>query len=198
MARINQAKNATSNAFIAAKRRREEQQSAGLQESNPKGDVNLFEEQHHHLLSCLESATDREFIEIEHHLMSINVNTQLVQLKIQKPEEQEKNTKLVNLLNCLSSCNKKELEEKNSKNSNFAETEQAQPQAKAINQNNRSHRITEVVAEEEEMVNLTQNFEKLVNYGNISNNKISEHCSDDKDEKKTNESNNDSKEKEFK
>ena len=62
---------------------------------------------------------DREFIEIEHHLMSINVNTQLVQLKIQKPEEQEtKNTKLVNLLNCLS-CNKKELEEKSFKNSNF-------------------------------------------------------------------------------
>lgn len=57
MARINQAKNATSNAFIAAKRRREEQQCAGLQESNPKGDVNFFEEQHHHLLSCLESAT---------------------------------------------------------------------------------------------------------------------------------------------
>ena len=89
------------------------------------------------------------------------------------------------------------------------------------------------------MVNLTHNFENLVNYGNISNNKISEHCSgncffafiftynicycfnwllkiltltkileyllfimlyflnlDDKEEKKTNESNNDNKEKE--
>jgi hypothetical protein len=57
MARINQAKNATSNAFIAAKRRREEQHATGLQEHNVKGDINLFEEQHHHLLSCLESAT---------------------------------------------------------------------------------------------------------------------------------------------
>jgi hypothetical protein len=39
----------------------------------------------------------------------------------------------------------------------------------------RSHRITEVVAEEEEMINLNQNFENLVNYSKISNNKISEH-----------------------
>ena len=56
---------------------------------------------------------DREFIEIEHHLMSINVNTQLVQLKILKPEEQLNNSKLVNLLNCL--CHRRELIEKNSK-----------------------------------------------------------------------------------
>ena len=41
--------------------------------------------------------------------------------------------------------------------------------------NSRSHRITEVVAEEEEMVNLTQNFENLVNYSKISNNKLSDH-----------------------
>jgi hypothetical protein len=57
MARINQAKNATSNAFIAAKRKREEAIASGGQEINPKADVNSFEEQHHHLLSCLESAT---------------------------------------------------------------------------------------------------------------------------------------------
>lgn len=57
MARINQAKNATSNAFIAAKRKRDELNSSGLQEANSKADVNSFEEQHHHLLSCLESAT---------------------------------------------------------------------------------------------------------------------------------------------
>ena len=49
-----------------------------------------------------------------------------------------------------------------------------QPQIKSTQGNSRSHRITEAVAEEEEMVNLTQNFENLVNYGNISNNKISE------------------------
>ena len=48
-----------------------------------------------------------------------------------------------------------------------------QPQIK--NMNSRSHRITEVVAEEEEMVNLTQNFENLVNYSKISNNKLSDH-----------------------
>ncbi len=57
MARINQAKNATSNAFIAAKRKREEVLAFGGPDINPKADVNSFEEQHHHLLSCLESAT---------------------------------------------------------------------------------------------------------------------------------------------
>lgn len=48
-----------------------------------------------------------------------------------------------------------------------------QPKSKVL-QNNRSHRITETVAEEEEMVNLNNNFENLVNRGGISNNKISE------------------------
>ncbi len=57
MARINQAKNATSNAFIAAKRKREEQLASGNQDLNLKTDVNTIEEQHHHLLACLESAT---------------------------------------------------------------------------------------------------------------------------------------------
>ncbi len=57
MARINQAKNATSNAFIAAKRKREEQLASGNLDLNPKGDINTLEEQHHHLLACLESAT---------------------------------------------------------------------------------------------------------------------------------------------
>jgi len=54
---LDHGKNATSNAFIAAKRKREEAIASGGQEINPKADVNSFEEQHHHLLSCLESAT---------------------------------------------------------------------------------------------------------------------------------------------
>ncbi len=47
--------------------------------------------------------------------MSINVNTQLIQLKIHKPEEQLNNSKLVNLLNCL--CHRRDLDGKNSKSS---------------------------------------------------------------------------------
>jgi len=49
-----------------------------------------------------------------------------------------------------------------------------QPQAKVMKNSRPHHTITETVAEEEEMVNLTHNFENLVNRGNISNNKISE------------------------
>ena len=56
--RIKMAKNAVSNAFIIAKKKREEQNQMGLQkmQSESKTD-NTFEEQHHHLLSCLEHAT---------------------------------------------------------------------------------------------------------------------------------------------
>jgi hypothetical protein len=51
------AKNATSNAFIAAKKRREEiTLGIGKVQLDSKID-NSFEEQHHHLLSCLEHAT---------------------------------------------------------------------------------------------------------------------------------------------
>ena len=80
--RIRLARNATSNAFVAAKKRREQQ----LDESNNSTDknhlVNPFELQHHHLLRCLEITTvgkrlffpfssnffsllkDREFVEM--------------------------------------------------------------------------------------------------------------------------------------
>lgn len=52
------AKNATSNAFIAAKKRREELAMLGIHKSSMDGRIeNTFEEQHHHLLSCLEHAT---------------------------------------------------------------------------------------------------------------------------------------------
>jgi hypothetical protein len=49
-----------------------------------------------------------------------------------------------------------------------------QPKAKVTKSSRPHHTITETVAEEEEMVNLTHNFENLVQRGNISNNKISE------------------------
>ncbi|CAF2244643.1 unnamed protein product [Rotaria magnacalcarata] len=61
--RIRLARNATSNAFVAAKRRHEQ----NLEDSNASGDksiVNPFESQHHHLLRCLELTTDREFVEM--------------------------------------------------------------------------------------------------------------------------------------
>ena len=53
------AKNATSNAFIAAKKKRDDfSLSMGIQkiQTEMRSD-NTFEEQHHHLLSCLEHAT---------------------------------------------------------------------------------------------------------------------------------------------
>ncbi len=54
--RIRLARNATSNAFVAAKKRREQY----LSDSNANPDKNLvnpFELQHHHLLRCLELTT---------------------------------------------------------------------------------------------------------------------------------------------
>jgi hypothetical protein len=52
------AKNATSNAFIIAKKRKEEL-SLMKAHGMPVDEKieNVFEEQHHHLLSCLEHAT---------------------------------------------------------------------------------------------------------------------------------------------
>ncbi|XP_059143390.1 potassium voltage-gated channel protein Shal-like, partial [Physella acuta] len=65
--RINMAKNASSAGFISAKKRAEElllAREAGLElEENNRGDI--FEMQHHHLLSCLEKTTDREFVEMD-------------------------------------------------------------------------------------------------------------------------------------
>jgi hypothetical protein len=56
------AKNATSNAFIASKKRREEYANLGLSKANLESrSENTFEEQHHHLLSCLEHATVNNF-----------------------------------------------------------------------------------------------------------------------------------------
>jgi hypothetical protein len=54
--RIRLARNATSNAFVAAKRRRDQY----MDDSNgaiDKNCVNPFELQHHHLLRCLELTT---------------------------------------------------------------------------------------------------------------------------------------------
>ncbi|KAH9504762.1 hypothetical protein Btru_061908 [Bulinus truncatus] len=65
--RINMAKNASSAGFISAKKRAEEAllaREAGLElEEYSKHDI--FEMQHHHLLSCLERTTDREFVEMD-------------------------------------------------------------------------------------------------------------------------------------
>lgn len=57
-ARIRLARNATSNAFVAAKKRREH----SLDDTNAvldKSCINPFELQHHHLLRCLELTTVR-------------------------------------------------------------------------------------------------------------------------------------------
>jgi len=61
--RIRLARNATSNAFVAAKRRHE-QYLDDPNKSIDQNQINPFELQHHHLLRCLELTTDREFVEI--------------------------------------------------------------------------------------------------------------------------------------
>jgi potassium voltage-gated channel Shal-related subfamily D protein 2 len=63
IARIKLAKNATSNAFINAKKKKEELSILRAQGITVEEKVeNVFEEQHHHLLSCLEHATVINFL----------------------------------------------------------------------------------------------------------------------------------------
>ncbi|KAL3852001.1 hypothetical protein ACJMK2_015690 [Sinanodonta woodiana] len=67
LARIRMAKNANSAAFISSKKRAEElllAKESGIQVDDYR-DSDVFEMQHHHLLSCLEKTTDREFIEMD-------------------------------------------------------------------------------------------------------------------------------------
>jgi potassium voltage-gated channel Shal-related subfamily D protein len=122
LARIRQAKNATSNAFIAAKKRKEDLNALGLSKSfefsRCGASDDTFEDQHHHLLSCLEHATDREFVEIDANMA--NLNTQLLQLKkIQQVNNRFSNAKLVsNMLNCICCHKKNLLANRNNSNSN--------------------------------------------------------------------------------
>jgi hypothetical protein len=55
--RIRLARNATSNAFVAAKRRHEQYLDNPNAANADKNLVNPFELQHHHLLRCLELTT---------------------------------------------------------------------------------------------------------------------------------------------
>ncbi|XP_046357743.1 potassium voltage-gated channel protein Shal-like isoform X4 [Haliotis rufescens] len=66
LARIRMAKNASGAAFLNSKKRAEEiliARESGLELDEYKEDI--FEMQHHHLLSCLEKTTEREFTELE-------------------------------------------------------------------------------------------------------------------------------------
>ncbi|XP_013382119.1 potassium voltage-gated channel protein Shal isoform X1 [Lingula anatina] len=77
LARIRMAKNASGAAFVARKKKEEERirlQELG-QEPEDKDDADVFELQHHHLLSCLEKTTDREFTD-----MDVNYNGQPTKL----------------------------------------------------------------------------------------------------------------------
>lgn len=100
--RIKMAKNATSNAFITAKKKREENTLLGIKKSESKLD-NSFEEQHHHLLSCLEHATDREFIEIDSTLSAFN--TKLMALKLKHSDRFYEHRVLRDMLACMT-CRK--------------------------------------------------------------------------------------------
>ncbi|PAA93428.1 hypothetical protein BOX15_Mlig001864g2 [Macrostomum lignano] len=82
LARIKMAKNASGAAFISSKKRAEErrrahaellQAAAAASDADGQGgqlelpdETDVFELQHHHLLTCLERTTDREFVEIDH------------------------------------------------------------------------------------------------------------------------------------
>lgn len=71
LARIRMAKNASGAAFITSKKRAEEvvlARESGLEVDDYKEDI--FGLQHHHLLTCLEKTTDREFMEMD---MTFNV-----------------------------------------------------------------------------------------------------------------------------
>ncbi|KAK3101448.1 hypothetical protein FSP39_003666 [Pinctada imbricata] len=67
IARIKMAKNASGAAFISSKKRAEEAlraKESGLEVDDYKPQ-DVLEMQHHHLLSCLEKTTDREFVELD-------------------------------------------------------------------------------------------------------------------------------------
>ncbi|KAK2150317.1 hypothetical protein LSH36_412g01023 [Paralvinella palmiformis] len=67
LARIHMAKNASGNAFLSSKKKIEElilAQESGLEMEDLKGGE-VFELQHHHLLTCLEKTTEREFTEMD-------------------------------------------------------------------------------------------------------------------------------------
>lgn len=97
--RIRMAKNAVSNAFVLAKRKKEEY-NVLIESDLDNKQANMFEEQHHHLLACLEHAAGHEFVEIDNNL--INLNNQLLQLKIRNSSNDSNKSKLIqNLLTCL-------------------------------------------------------------------------------------------------
>ncbi|CAF1113109.1 unnamed protein product [Rotaria sp. Silwood1] len=75
--RIRLARNATSNAFIAAKRRHEQYRDDPNAHID-KNLVNPFELQHHHLLRCLELTTDREFVEVGPDVLMSSGGTSIV------------------------------------------------------------------------------------------------------------------------
>jgi len=118
LARIRAAKNATSNAFIAAKKKKEEYSLLGVPRPSSESRLdNAFEEQHHHLLSCLEHATDREFVEIDANI--INFNNQLLQLKLQQSERIIDSKMINNLLKCFTCHRRNKLgKDSNDVNSN--------------------------------------------------------------------------------
>jgi len=96
------AKNATSNAFINAKKRKEEMSLLNTINHTDDKIENLFEEQHHHLLSCLEHATDREFIEVDSNMNALA--SRLLQLKVHSTSEEHQ---LMNsFLSCCLCCTK--------------------------------------------------------------------------------------------
>nr|KAG5708429.1 hypothetical protein BaRGS_026156 [Batillaria attramentaria] len=67
LARIRMAKNASGAEFMKAKKRLEEAvlaQESGL-DVEPDHQEGIFALQHHHLLSCLEKTTNREFVEMD-------------------------------------------------------------------------------------------------------------------------------------
>ncbi|CAF0747655.1 unnamed protein product [Brachionus calyciflorus] len=158
LARIRMAKNAVSNAFIAAKKKREEYNLLNGHKVNSESKLdNSFEEQHHHLLSCLEHATDREFAEIDNNL--ININNQLLQLKLQNSDGLINSSKLINnLLNCLTCNQRYNLESEKNSNLNKSQSVDNLGSTEDIKKFNfKSKKLDDILAEEEEMISFTNN-----------------------------------------
>ncbi|XP_071960618.1 potassium voltage-gated channel protein Shal-like [Antedon mediterranea] len=66
LARIKLAKNASGTAFVARKKEAERLAQSGCSQEEIQNKISSYETQHHHLLACLENATNREFVETEY------------------------------------------------------------------------------------------------------------------------------------
>ncbi|XP_071816155.1 potassium voltage-gated channel protein Shal-like [Apostichopus japonicus] len=66
LARIRLARNASGNAFVSRKKEADRLAESGCSPEDLSNRYSSYESQHHHLLSCLEKTTNREYVETEY------------------------------------------------------------------------------------------------------------------------------------